>query len=81
MFDDLRKDSESSAYFQTPKAEEESTAPAVTTRAVSRRVPKTAFKLPRLTPAQRLILAVLLLALACIAGPTLLLLTGKIVPL
>lgn len=82
MFDDLRKDSESSAYFQTPKAEEESApAPTLITRAMPRRAQKTALKLPRLTPVQRLILAMLLFAMVCVSGLMLLLLTGKIVPL
>lgn len=83
MFDDLRQDSQSSAYFQAPPPEEEKTdtTPALQTRAALRRPKKSARKLPRLTPAQRLVLALLLLGLVCVAGLMFLLLTGKIVPL
>ncbi|GAB4486636.1 MAG: hypothetical protein OHK0031_10840 [Anaerolineales bacterium] len=81
MFDDLRKDSDSSAYFQDARPEEKKEeAPAVKIRATPRRAKKSALRLPRLTPAQRLILALLLLAMTCVSGPLLLLLTGKIVP-
>lgn len=77
MFDDLRKDSNESAFFQEenetdllPKAKPKKTGAGMSIKINNNFLGMTAF--------QRFILSVMLMVVTCVLGAVLLLVTGKI---